>query len=42
MITYPIEMLKLTNFGHMTTSPVYFELRDKILLVTSWKEIMIS
>ena len=27
-------MLELPNFGHMTTSTVYFESRNKILLVT--------
>ena len=32
MITSLIEMLELTNFGHMTTYAIYFDLRDKILL----------
>ena len=31
MITSLIEMLELPNFGHMTTSTIYFESRDKIL-----------
>ena len=35
-------MLQLPNFGHMTTSIIQFESRDKILLVTSWREIMTS
>ena len=35
MITYLIEMLELPNFGHMTTSTMYFEACDKILLMTS-------
>ena len=39
MITSFIEMLE-SNFGHMTTSTIQFESRDKILLVTSWTEIM--
>ena len=34
MITYLIEMLE-SNFGHMTTSTMYFEACDKILLMTS-------
>ena len=42
MIFSLIEMLELRNFGHLTTSTVYFELRDKILLVRSWAEIMTS
>ena len=29
-------MLELPNLGHMTTSTIQFESRDKILLVTSW------
>ena len=40
MITSVIEMLELPNFGHMTTSTIQFEPRDKILLVTSWTETM--
>ena len=42
MITSPIEMLELPNFGHMTTSTILFESRDKILLVKLWTEIMTS
>ena len=42
MITSLIEILQVPNFGHMTTSTVSFESRDKILLVTSWIEIMTS
>ena len=29
MITSPIEMLELPNFGHMTRSTIYFESRGK-------------
>ena len=41
-VTIPsfIEMLELPSFGHMITSTISFELRDKILLVTSQTEIM--
>ena len=42
VITSLIQMLELSNFGHMTTSTIYIESRDKILLVTSWTEIMTS
>ena len=35
-------MLELPNFGHMNTSTMQFESRDKILLVTSSTEIMTS
>ena len=38
MITSLIEILELTNFGHVTTPIISFEPRDKILLVTSWTE----
>ena len=34
------EMLELPNFDHMTTFTIQFESRDKIVLVTSWAEIM--
>ena len=34
MITSLIEMLELPNFGQMTTSTMYFESGDKVLLVT--------
>ena len=37
-----IEMLVLPNFGHMTTSTMQFDSRDKMLLLTSWSEIMTS
>ena len=40
MITSLTEMLELPNFGHMTMPTISFELRDKVLLVTSWTEIM--
>ena len=36
MITPLIEVLELLNFGLMTASIIWFESRDKILLVTSW------
>ena len=42
MITSLIDMLDLPNFGHMTASTIYFESRDKILLVTSQTEVMTS
>ena len=42
MITTFIEMLELPNFDHMTTFTIKFELRDKILLLTSWTEMMRS
>ena len=42
MITSVIEMVELPNFDHMNTSTISFESRDKILLVTSWTEIMTS
>ena len=42
MITSHIEMVELPNFGHMTTSTIQSELRDKILLMTSWVETMMS
>ena len=35
-------MLELPNFAQMTTSVIQFESQDKILLVMSWTEIMIS
>ena len=40
MIIFLIEMLELPKFGPMTTSTILLESRDKILLVTSWTEIM--
>ena len=42
MITPLMQMLELPNFGHMTTPTIQFKSRDKILLVTSWTEIMTS
>ena len=42
MITSLVEMLELVKFSHMTTSTMYLDKRDKILLVTSWTEIMTS
>ena len=41
-ITFFIEMLQLPNFGHMTTSIISFESRDKNMLVESWTGIMTS
>ena len=40
MITSLIETLNLLNFGDMTITAIKFESRDKILLVTSRREIM--
>ena len=40
MITFLIEMLELPKFGPITTPTILLESRDKILLVTSWTEIM--
>ena len=40
MVTSLIEMLELPNFGHLTTYTVQVESTDKILLMTSWTEIM--
>ena len=42
MITSVTETLELPDFGHMTTSTILIEACDKILLVTSWTEIMMS
>ena len=42
MITPLIERLELPDFGHITISTIQFESRSKILLVTSWTEIMTS
>ena len=42
MITSLIEILELPNFGHMTTSTIYFGSRDKILQMKSWAEILMS
>ena len=35
-------MLKLPNFGHMTTSTMLFVSHDKTWLVMSWAEILTS
>ena len=35
MITSLIEILELPNFGHMTTSTIWFESRDNILMAES-------
>ena len=42
MITSLIQILVLLNFGHMTTTTMLFESGDKILLVTSWIETVMS
>ena len=42
MITSLIEMLELPNFENMKRSTIQFESDDKILLVTSWTDIMTS
>ena len=42
MLTSLIEMLKLPNFGHMTTCTISFESRDEFFSVRSWIEIMTS
>ena len=42
MITSLIEMLELPNLGHMTTSTINLESREKILLMTSLTEIVTS
>ena len=42
MIISLVEMLELPNFGHMTTSTIQFESRNKNLLMMSWKEMMMS
>ena len=40
MITSLIEIPELPNFAHMTTTTLEIESVDKILLVTSWTEII--
>ena len=40
MITSFIEILQLPSFGHMSTSTIQFGSCDKILLLTSWTEIV--
>ena len=42
MITPLMEMLELPNFGHMATSTIEIDSRSKILLETSWTEIVTS
>ena len=42
MIPFLIEIRELPNFGHMATPTIEFHSRDKILLVTSWAEIITS
>ena len=37
-----MDVLKLPNLGHMTISKIQFESCEKILLVMSWTEIMMS
>ena len=39
-MTSVIKIIELTNFGLMTASTIQFKLRNKILLVTPWAEIM--
>ena len=39
MINYLIEMLGLSNLVHIIKSLIWFESRDKILLVTSLKDV---
>ena len=40
MITYLKDMLESPNFGHMTTSTILFDSRNKILQVTPWTKVM--
>ena len=42
MITSLKEMLELPNFGHMTLSTIKLNSRDKILMVTSRRKMMMS
>ena len=35
-------MIDLPNFGHIIKSTIWFESRDKVLLVTSWTEVLTS
>ena len=42
MITSLIDMLELSNFGHMITSTAQLESRDKILFMKPWTKIMTS
>ena len=42
MVTSFIEMLELPNFGHMNTSTIKFESRDKIFLLMSSAGVLTS
>ena len=42
MITSLIEVLESPNFEYMTKFTIRFDLRDNMLLMTSWTEIMTS
>ena len=42
MITFLIQMIELPNSGQMTTCRIQFDSRDKIWLVASWTETMMS
>ena len=42
MVTSPIVMIELSNFGHTTAFKIWFQSRDNSLLVVSWTEIMMS
>ena len=42
ILTSLTEMLELLNFVYMTTSTIWFESRDKMLLVTLWANVMTS
>ena len=42
IVTSFTEMLELLNVGHMTSPTIQLKSLDKILLVTSWSEIMTS
>ena len=41
-MTSLIELLELSNFGHLTTSTIEFESSDKIFLVALWSTILTS
>ena len=41
-MTSLIETLELPNFGHITTSIIYFNSRCKILMMTLWTKVMTS
>ena len=42
MIVSLTKILELPNFGHMTIFTLKTELRDEVLLLTSWTKIMTS